>query len=61
MLCPGLYFIVLAFNLTVTLVLGEWRLGICGLMLSLLVTAWTVRARTGLGVVLARPLGEREF
>jgi hypothetical protein len=56
-----LYFIVLAFNLMVTFVLGEWRLGICGLMLSLLVTAWTVRARTGLGVVLARPLGEREF
>ena len=57
-LCPGLYFIVLAFNLTVTFVLGEWWLGVCGLMLSLLVVAWMVRALTGPGAVLVRPQRE---
>ncbi|RPI06972.1 MAG: carotenoid biosynthesis protein, partial [Zetaproteobacteria bacterium] len=30
LLCPGLYFGVLAFNLAVTFALGEWRLGACG-------------------------------
>jgi uncharacterized membrane protein len=57
-LCPGLYFIVLAFNLTVTFILEEWWLGVCGLMLSLLLVAWMVRARTGPGAVLARPQRE---
>jgi putative membrane protein len=57
-LCPGLYFIVLAFNLTVTFVLGEWWLGVCGLMLSLLVVAWMVQALTGPGAVLVRPQRE---
>ena len=58
LLCPGLYFIVLAFNLTVAFGLGEWWLGVCGLMLSLLVVAWMVRTRTGPGAALARPQGE---
>ncbi len=31
-LCPGLYFLVLAFNLTVTFAIREWALGACGLL-----------------------------
>jgi len=42
----------------VTFVLGEWWLGVCGLMLSLLVVAWMVRALTGPGAVLVRPQRE---
>jgi len=40
-LCPGLYFIVLVFNLVVALVLGEWRLLLCGMLLALPVLLWT--------------------
>jgi putative membrane protein len=36
-LCPGLYFLVLAFNLAVTFAIGEWWLGLCGLALALTV------------------------
>jgi putative membrane protein len=32
LVCPGLYFFVLAFNLTVTFALREWGLGLCGLL-----------------------------
>ncbi len=41
-LCPGLYFIVLVFNLAVALVLGEWRLLLCGILLTLPVLLWTL-------------------
>ena len=40
--CPGLYFIVLVFNLAVTLVLREWRLLLCGILLTLPVLLWTL-------------------
>ncbi len=35
LLCPGLYGIVLAFNLAITFGIGEWRLGLCGALLTL--------------------------
>ncbi len=41
-LCPGLYFIVLVFNLAVTFALGEWRLGVCGVLLTLPILLWTL-------------------
>jgi uncharacterized membrane protein len=41
-LCPGLYFIVLAFNLAVTCALGEWRLLLSGVVLTLPVLLWTL-------------------
>lgn len=41
-LSPGLYFLVLAFNLAVTFAIGEWRLGLAGLAWSLPVVGWTV-------------------
>jgi len=37
-----LYFVVLAFNLGVTLVLGEWRLLLCGVLLTLPILLWTL-------------------
>ncbi len=40
-LCPGLYFIVLAFNLAVTGALGEWRLLLSGVILTLPIFLWT--------------------
>ncbi|MFA5027418.1 MAG: carotenoid biosynthesis protein [Candidatus Methylomirabilota bacterium] len=46
-LCPGLYFMVLAFSLTVTFALGEWRLGLSGLALCLPVLLWTLAALAG--------------
>jgi putative membrane protein len=41
-LCPGLYFIVLAFNLAVTFVLGEWGLLLSGVLLMLPILLWTL-------------------
>ena len=41
-LCPGLYFIVLAFNLAVTAALGEWRLLLSGVVLTLPLLLWTL-------------------
>jgi putative membrane protein len=41
LLCPGLYFIVLAFNLAVTAALGEWGLLLSGVALTLPVLLWT--------------------
>ncbi len=35
LLCPGLYGVVLAFNLAITFAIAEWRLGLCGMLLSL--------------------------
>ncbi len=47
-LCPGLYFIVLGFNLAVTCALREWRLLASGLLLTLPILLWTL-------ATLARP------
>ena len=58
LLCPMLYFIVLAFNLGVTFALREWRLGACGLMLTAPIVVWTIRAWIGPGIAWARPRGE---
>ncbi len=41
-LCPGLYFLVLAFNLAITFALEEWRLGLSGVLLTLPVLLWTI-------------------
>jgi putative membrane protein len=43
----GLYYAVLAFNLAVTFSIGEWRLGISGLLMYLPLTAWLVLRLTG--------------
>ncbi|HTU03221.1 MAG TPA: carotenoid biosynthesis protein [Candidatus Sulfotelmatobacter sp.] len=43
-LCPGLYFVVLVFNLAVTFALREWGLGLCGLTLALAIGAVTLTA-----------------
>lgn len=43
-LCPGLYFVVLTFNLAVTFAIGEWSLGLCGLALAAALTAGTILA-----------------
>jgi hypothetical protein len=42
LLCPGLYFMVLAFKLGVTLFLGEWRLLLSGMLLTLPILLWTL-------------------
>jgi uncharacterized membrane protein len=58
LLCPGLYGIVLGFNLAITLAIGEWRLGLCGVLLTLpiLLRLRTIlRSPRGLG---CRPRGE---
>jgi putative membrane protein len=48
-LCPGLYFLVLAFNLAITFAIGEWMLGLCGSALGLTLTGVTSRALRGPG------------
>jgi len=57
-LCPGLYFVVLAFNLTVTFALQEWWLGLCGVLLALPVAAMTLRVGIGSGAFGVTPRGE---
>ncbi|HEX9898853.1 MAG TPA: carotenoid biosynthesis protein [Candidatus Methylomirabilis sp.] len=47
LLCPGLYFIVLAFNLAVTAALGEWGLLLSGVALTLPVLLWTAGSLVG--------------
>ncbi|MEK7204425.1 MAG: hypothetical protein AAB254_02855, partial [candidate division NC10 bacterium] len=47
LLCPGLYFIVLAFNLAVTAALGEWGLLLSGVALTLPVLLWTAGILVG--------------
>lgn len=47
LLCPGLYFIVLAFNLAVTAGLGEWGLLLSGVALTLPVLLWTAGILVG--------------
>jgi uncharacterized membrane protein len=58
LLCPGLYFIVLAFNLTVTFAIGEWWLGLCGVALSLPLSLWTLHILRDPRVLGWRPRGE---
>ncbi|OGB92460.1 MAG: hypothetical protein A3G35_04275 [candidate division NC10 bacterium RIFCSPLOWO2_12_FULL_66_18] len=41
-LCPALYFLVLVFNLVITFALGEWRLGLSGVLLTLPILLWTM-------------------
>jgi putative membrane protein len=43
----GLYYAVLAFNLGVTFSIGEWHLGISGLLMYLPLTVWLVLRLTG--------------
>jgi putative membrane protein len=43
----GLYYAVLIFNLSVTFLIGEWHLGISGLLMYLPLTAWVVLRLTG--------------
>ena len=58
LLCPGLYFIVLAFNLAVTFAIGEWGLGLCGVALGLPLALWTLRILRGSRLPGWRPRGE---
>jgi putative membrane protein len=57
-LCPGLYFVILAFNLMVTFALQEWWLGLCGVLLALPVTAMALRACTCSRAFGVTPRGE---
>jgi uncharacterized membrane protein len=57
-LCPGLYFVVLVFNLSITFALKEWWLGLCGVLLALPVTIATLRACTFSRAVWATPRRE---
>ena len=43
----GLYYAVLAFNLSVTFLIGEWHLGISGLLMYLPLTVWVFLRLTG--------------
>jgi len=42
--CPGLYFLVVAFNLGVTFAIGEWWLGLCGSALAAAIGGGTLQA-----------------
>jgi putative membrane protein len=54
-LCPGLYFSVLAFNLAITGALGEWRLLLSGVALTLPILLWTAGVLVGPRVLLRWP------
>ena len=43
----GLYYAVLTFNLSVTFSIGEWQLGISGLLMYLPLTVWVILRLTG--------------
>ena len=43
----GLYYLVLAFNLSVTVWIGEWSMGLSGVLMYLPVTAWLALRLTG--------------
>ncbi len=57
-ICPGLYFGVLAFNLTITFALQEWWLGLCGVLLALPVAAMTMWAGFASKAFCVTPQGE---
>ncbi len=47
LLGAGLYYVVLVFNLSVTLWIGEWHLGISGALMHLPIIVWLVLRLTG--------------
>ena len=47
LLAVGLYYAVLAFNLGMTFWIGEWHMGIRGVLMYLPVTAWLMVRLTG--------------
>jgi putative membrane protein len=57
-LCPGLYFIVLSFNLAVTFALGEWWLGLSGVLLTLPIVLWSIAILRGPRALAWRPREE---
>jgi uncharacterized membrane protein len=57
-LCPGLYYLVLAFNLAVTFALGEWRLLLSGILITLPIILWTLAILMGPRLVFLRPGAE---
>jgi putative membrane protein len=57
-LCPGLYYLVLAFNLAVTSALGEWRLLLSGILITLPIILWTLAILMGPRLVFLRPGAE---
>ena len=57
-LCPGLYYLVLAFNLAVTSALGEWRLLLSGILITLPIILWTLAILMGPRRVFLRPGAE---
>jgi hypothetical protein len=57
-LCPGLYYLVLAFNLAVTSALGEWRLLLSGILIMLPIILWTLAILMGPRLVFLRPGAE---
>jgi len=54
-LCPGLYYLVLAFNLAVTFALGEWRLLLSGVLITMPIFLWTLAILVGPRLVFLRP------
>ncbi|HTX54011.1 MAG TPA: carotenoid biosynthesis protein [Candidatus Baltobacteraceae bacterium] len=51
LLCPGLYFLVLAFNLTITFAIAEWGLGLVGLLMAVPLFARSAAAwQKGMGI-----------
>ncbi len=56
--CPGLYGVVLAFNLAVTFAIGEWRLGLCGVLLALPILLWLCLVLRSPRRLTSRPRGE---
>ena len=57
-LCPGLYFIVLAFTLGVTFAIGEWWLGLSGLLFMLPVVVRTLTILMDPQLLAGRPRAE---
>jgi putative membrane protein len=57
-LCPGLYLLVLVFNLAVTFALGEWWLGLSGVLLTLPILLWTFSILMRPRTLLWRPRAE---
>jgi len=56
--CPGLYYLVLAFNLVVTFALGEHRLLLSGVLLTLPIIVWTLAILVGPRPLFLRPGAE---
>ena len=54
-LCPGLYYLVLAFNLMVTFALREYRLLLSGVLITLPIIVWTLAILVGPRPLFLRP------